>query len=86
MAGFKLIWEQQEPVTIDFESEAVTPVELLEVLGPRGRAMLLEVLCINYEDETLQMLKATTWTGAQQLPAVPPSPETGEPVKPPRRS
>lgn len=55
---FRMQWEQEE-VTLDFESESGTPVDLLEALGERGRWMLLGVLTINYAEEVEQMIKLT---------------------------
>jgi hypothetical protein len=60
MAGkFKMVWEQEE-VTLDFEGDAGTPIDLLEVAGEKGREMLLEIMCINYPAEVEKML-AQTW-------------------------
>lgn len=55
---FRMQWGQQE-VTLDFEGESGTPIDLLEALGERGRWMLLGVLAINYAEEVEQMIKLT---------------------------
>jgi hypothetical protein len=50
----KLFWEQEE---VEVTTEDQTPIDLLEKLGPKGRAMLLEVLVLNYWMETEQMIR-----------------------------
>ncbi len=52
----KLYWEQ-ESVETELPDGGCSPVTLLEAVGEKGREMLLEVLVINYRQETKAMIR-----------------------------
>jgi len=57
MKALKIEWEQ-EVYEIDADKEPLTPLEILQSIGERGRSAFIEILFINYREETLNLQKS----------------------------